>query len=195
MLYQLSVHLLSQVTCIAQLTVLDNTLTWLKGGKQKPLLGAIEKRRNKANTVWLSIPHFHWNILTVTRQGWVTWLRLKIVKFIKLMQTWNGTSWPGFTNMRTMFLLEIETHWIRDWVKPYQAVITSNLSVISWLSSCVQILSQVMSQSNYFTTEIECGALRHKKGLWGDYSVWETSENMGCKLKSCNFSALLSLFS
>ena len=31
------------------------------------------------------------------------------------------------------------------------------------LSSCVQILSQVMSQSNYFNTGIECGALRHKR--------------------------------
>ena len=166
MRYQLSVHLLSQVTCITQLTVLDNTWTWLKGGRQKPLPGAIEKRRNKAYTVWLSIIHFQWNILTVTRQGWVTWLRLKIVKLIKWMQTWKGTCWSGFTNMRRMFLLEIETHWIRGWVKPYQVVITSNLSVISWFSSCVQILSQVMSQSNYFTTGIECGALRHKERLW-----------------------------
>ena len=166
-----------------------------KRRQTKTPLGAIEKRWNKANTVWLSIPHFQWNILTVTKQGWVTWLRLKIVKLIKWMQTWKGTCWPGFTNMRRMFLLEIETHWIRGWVKPYQAVITSNLSVISWLSSCIQILNQVMSQSNYFTSWIECGALRHKERLWSRLFRLGNFRNMGCNLKSCNFSALLSLFS
>ena len=41
----------------------SNTWTWLKSSILKPLLGAIEKRQNKANTVWLkysplSVKHF-----------------------------------------------------------------------------------------------------------------------------------------
>ena len=41
----------------------SNTWTWLKSSILKPLLGAIEKRQNKVNTVWLkysplSVKHF-----------------------------------------------------------------------------------------------------------------------------------------
>ena len=116
--FQLLVHLISHVTSFTSLTVSDNTWTWLKGSILKPLLGAIEKRQNKANTVWLSIPHFQWNILTVTRQMWITWLRVTIEKLIKRLLTWKGTCLPSFTKMRGIFFLEIKNHWIRGWVKP-----------------------------------------------------------------------------
>ena len=49
----ISIYLFSLAYNKRVIRIHSNTWTWLKSSIPKPLLGAIEKRQNKANTVWL----------------------------------------------------------------------------------------------------------------------------------------------